>query len=367
MMSEQTRFRTLKKLYDDDKFIELINQNDGIYWLKLRSISRKAHLQALCDDIGFDYQDIPSRDLFEQVFEIHLPDHIIDTFIQNTYMSQRANRQAIEDHLISQLYQMKVFDWGGLYQNNLEQTIVNNYIKKISDWQQLNQAIDNELHQSMQGYVQCSWYNHWSSILIEDIFNDHPNVLPTIGRVKKVDFFIHGFPFDLKVTYFPDGYLQALRKSRGLRTELSELMTFCKHESIWFDKSKSKKMLLSELLTRVEEYPKQSAKDFLDEFQGIRRELISHTLDNPTELKIWLYENQGTRRFDAANRFFLILIDLNQLENSWKLKRNKALLAPRIMSHLNNSNEAGMSELKLNFRWNGQLFETYADMLPIIV
>jgi hypothetical protein len=46
-------------------------------------------------------------------------------------------------------------------------------------------------------------------------------------------------------------------------------------------------------------------------------------MQNPLELMKWLYEEQGLRRFDAANRFFIILIDSNNLEESWKLKRNK--------------------------------------------
>jgi len=37
-------------------------------------------------------------------------------------------------------------------------------------------------------------------------------------------------------------------------------------------------------------------------------------MKNPAELIKWLYEEQGERRFDAANRFFLILVDLRNLE-----------------------------------------------------
>ena len=46
----------------------------------------------------------------------------------------------------------------------------------------------------MRGYVLCSWYNHWTSIVIEDVFRDHPAVLPAIGQVKKIDFFATMFP-----------------------------------------------------------------------------------------------------------------------------------------------------------------------------
>ncbi len=153
-----------------------------------------------------------------------------DQILTSIYQSERAERRANEDYVISQLYQMKVFDWGGLYQNSLEQTIVDNYVKKIQSWDKLNIAIENELHASLRGYVQCSWYNHWSSIIIEDVFKDHPSVLPATGLVKKVDFFIHDFPFDLKVTYFPDGYIETLRRAEGLRPELTELKALSRRE-----------------------------------------------------------------------------------------------------------------------------------------
>ena len=58
----------------------------------------------------------------------------------------------------------------------------------------------------------CSWYNHWTSIIIEDIFKDHANVLPAVGLVKKIDFFVRDVPFDLKVTYLPEGYLKEKRQ-----------------------------------------------------------------------------------------------------------------------------------------------------------
>lgn len=366
-MNASSNFATLKRLYDNNRFADLIKQPDGIYWLKLRSVSRSNQLKQICDKIGLDYSGISYRELLEFVFEQQPDIILVDEFINSFYEIKRAERKENEDYLVSQLYRMKVFDWGGLFQNSLEQTIINNYVKKLQGWDELNQAIDNELHSSLQGYVRCSWYNHWSSILIEDIFKDHPKVLPAVGLVKKVDFFIHNFPFDLKVTYFPDGYMKQLRKKKGLSPEFTELKRFCRAHSIWFDKKDTEKVLFPELLMKIEEHPTQSAREFLAEFQGLRSELIMEALSNPAELKIWLYENQGVRRFDAANRFFLILIDLGNLEESWKLKRNKALLAPTINSHLDNISESSISDMRLNFSWNESQYETYADILPIVI
>ena len=360
-------FEHLKSLYEANLFSNLIGDVDGIYWLKLRSIARKRHLVAVCKKMGIDYSNVNSQDLLRIVYDLRPPTEIVEEYITATFESERSVRRSNEDYLVSQLYQMRVFDWGGLFQNNLERAIVDNYVKKIQDWDALNHAIDNELHFSLQGYVRCSWYNHWSSILIEDIFQDHANVLPTIGLAKLVDFFINDFPFDLKVTYFPEGYMKLCRRAKGLRPEFTELKQFCRKCGIWFDSQKKEKELFAELMAKLEEYPHSNAEDFLAELRGIRSEIITETLNDPNELLVWLYENQGDRRFDAANRFFLVLIDLDNLDESWKLKRNKNLLSPAINAHLDNFDGVFIEDLKLRFNWRGDVFETYADILPVVV
>ena len=307
------------------------------------------------------------RELLSHVYN-HRPDEqAIDSFITELYEEERKNRRENEDYLVSQLYQMRVFDWGGLYQNSLERTIIDNYVKRIQNWDELNTAIENEIHTSMRGYVHCSWYNHWTSIIIEDIFKNHSSVMPAVGLVKKVDFFIHDFPFDLKVTYFPDGYMKLLRKREGLRPEITELKMFARRADIWFDRAKPERALFPELLAQISEYPTQSARDFIEGFQATRMRLVQQTIENPTELKVWLYENQGIRRFDAANRLFFILINLDSLEESWKLKRNRKLLAETVSSHLDSMQPDQVEELRISFNWQGRVYETYSDILFVVV
>ena len=366
-MSDHATFSSLKSHYDSNRFTDLIDGPDGIYWLKLRSIARKEHLVAVCQEVGIDCSNVNYRDLLPFLFDRRPPVEVIEDYISATYETERSMRRSNEDYLVSQLYQMRVFDWGGLFQNNLHRAIVDNYVKKIQDWDELNSAIDNELHFSLQGYVRCSWYNHWSSILIEDIFKDHAKVLPTIGLAKKVDFFINDFPFDLKVTYFPKEFMKLCRQAKGLRPEFTVLKQVCRECGIWFDSNKTERALFPELMAQVDEFPHRVAEDFLVDLRGIRSEIITETLQDPSELLVWLYEKQGEPRFDAASRFFLVLIDLNNLEESWKLKRNKNLLSPTIHAHLDNFEDVIVEDLKLRFNWNGSIFETYADILPIVV
>jgi len=181
---------------------------------------------------------------------------------------------------------------------------VNNYIKKIQDFEKLCKLIENDINPRLRGYILCSWYNHWTSILIEDMFKDHPNILPTIGLVKKVDFFWNNFPFDLKVTYFPKGFMELKRKKKKLKPELTELKNFAKEHDILFNKGGNNDEIFFELLTRISEETTNDAKRFIKEFNEKRKEIILESVKDPTELIKWLYEEQGIRRFDAANRFF---------------------------------------------------------------
>lgn len=300
-------FEQLKQLYQDNKFDVLLKEPQSVYWLKLRSISRKELMTNFCAENGIDSLSLRGVALFEHIYKIKPEEKIIDAFISQKYFVERVERKANEAKLVSELYKMKALDWGGLYQNNLEKTIVDNYIKKIKDFDLLSKKIENEIHASMRGYVQSSWFNHWASILIEDIFKDHKKVIPTVGLIKKVDFFISNIPFDLKVTYFPEGYMLAKRKSLGLPTEIQILKRFAKSKKILYDRVQKDKELASELLTRISERDDSESKRFIEEFKSVRWKIVEDTIKDKKSLIRWLYEEQGERRFDAANRLFWFL------------------------------------------------------------
>jgi len=364
-MDLKHEFRKLKRYYQENDFEKIFSHEFGIYFLKMRSISRSNILRELAKSLEINASGVSGRDLFEFMFCRNIAYKEIDDFIKQIYDRERKERIKNEDYLYSQLYKLKVFDWGGFYQNAVEQTIVNNYIKKIQDYEQLCNSIENDINPRLRGYMLCSWYNHWTSILIEDMFKDHPYLLPAVGLVKKVDFFWKDFPFDLKVTYFPDGYLQLKRTELSLSSELTDLKRFARQHNIPYDRTANNKDIFTELLTRISEDTSKEAKGFIENFHEIREEIICDTIKNPKELITWFYEEQGVRRFDAANRFFLVLIDLKNLEDSWKLKRNKKLLYGKINVFLDNNKDVDFEKLKISFNWQDRTYITYATILFI--
>jgi hypothetical protein len=440
------KFKELDKYFRENQFEKLDDDDYGERFLKLRTISRSAELKAFCDSNDIDYSNI-NENLFCFLFKNNDVTIVqVDSFIKEQYETERAERQANEAYLIDQLCRLPYFDWGGSFGNSLEKNIVDNYVKKIKSYQVINDEVEGSLLTSLRGYTLNSWYNHWTSIVIEDIFKDHEKVLPTVGLVKKIDFFINNTPFDLKVTYFPQelmneklkalGYIQEkellsrkclelgidinegadtnLVKTslqdyqqtithfiRDNRTNIETLKQKCNNLSIEFNngqvENKLKKQLLDGLrgyrdnikayvssvryqseLTRIKNKCKElnivvpddlsdkaleqhlynklseensnSANEFVTEFKGLRKQIINEAEQNPAELKKWLYENQGEARFDASNRFFLILTDENDIYDSWKLKRSINFLREKINTHLNEISD-NSDDLELEFFW----------------
>ena len=119
-------------------------------------------------------------------------------------------------------------------------------------------------------------------------------------------------------------------------------------------------------LNRINESPNITAKNFIQVFHKTRSEIVNETVTNPIELMVWFYENQAPRRFDAANRFFLVLIDRNNFEESWKLKRNKEILSERINNYLNNNRNIDFNQLRITFRWEDKNYHPHSTCLFII-
>jgi hypothetical protein len=360
-------FAELDNCFRNDDFPSIENDIRGIRFLKLRSMSRRETMEEFCNLHNIDISELQSRQYFQHVFNLAaITNEQIDAFINQKYQEERQTRLANEDYLVDQLSRLQSFDWGGSFGNSLEKNIVDNYVKKIQSYERINEEIEGSLLSSLRGYTLNSWYNHWTSILIEDLFKDHQNILPTVGLVKKIDFFINNIPFDLKVTYFPEQLLAEKLREKGFGNELTRLKQICRRLQIFIPDDLSDKELKLHLYTKVSEDPREESRQLITELKRLKREIISEAEANPTELKVWLYENQGEARFDASNRFFLVLTDETDITNSWKLKRNIVFLRERINQHLD-SITLDLARLNTQFYWSKtrQTFNCKSDIVFI--
>lgn len=364
-------FTYWKNLYDNDKLEEFKFNSFGLLWLKIKSIVRKELINDFLKSENIKLEETSLGTRFIELYDslsknLENSHQILDDFIKQKSFVQAKSLN--EEKLVAELYKLRYFDWGGDYKNSLDRYLVDRYIKVYRNYEELEEKIDTEISRAVKGYVLNSWYNHWSSILIEHIFKTHPIVLPTVGQIKKVDFFINNIPFDLKVTYLPANFIEAKRKEKGLKPELTYLKQKAKQANIVFTKSKKAGDIYYEIVEKMKIRNDDFCCEALQNIKDVRLEILDQAIQNPRELIQNLYEQQGELRFDASNRLFLILVDTEDFDNSWKLKRSLDLLKPNIKNYLDNFTEKNIEELKIAFNYKGkeQTFTALSDTIFIL-
>lgn len=360
-----------KRLFESDNLDEFNSDTSGLLWLKLKSIVRKELLQAFLLKNGLFLSSKGLNSQFSELYEkiAQEPNRFhkaLDSFIREKCIEQQQEMNT--EQLVSELYKLKHFDWGGDYKNALDKYLVDRFIKVHQSFETLMSKFDTDINRAVQGYVLCSWYNHWSSILIEHIFKTHSAVLPTVGQVKKVDFFINNIPFGLKVTYLPANFIESRRKEYGLKPELTELKQKAKNAGIIFSTHRKADDTYYEIVEKLKDRGTDFCLDALQQIKSVRLQILQEAIDNPQILAKNLYEEQGEMRFDSSNRLFLVLVDRNDFDSSWKLKRNLDLLRPGILSYLDTFSQKNIEDLRINFTYKNrtQQYTALTDVLFVM-
>lgn len=364
-------FNYWKKCYENEQLEEFSTNNTGLLWLKTKSISRKELIAEFIKDNNIVIKETALGKQFVELFTWLCNDIENSHELLNNYINKKHNKQVATlniEQLVSELYKLKNFDWGGDYRNSLDKYLISRYVKVHQSYDTLISKFENEINIAVQGYVLNSWYNHWSSILIEFIFKSHPIVLPTVGQIKSVDFFINSIPFDLKVTYLPAEYIKLKRKEKCLPVELTFLKNKAVELAIYFDKKAKDTDIYHEIIERMKDRNDELCHSVLETLKNEKLQILKDAQDNPKILAKWLYENQGEMRFGSENRLFLVLVDSGDFNSSWKLKRNLDLLNPMITKYLDNFKSSQMENLMISFNYKGksQIFTALADVIFVV-
>jgi len=364
-------FNHWKKLHESEKLEEFSSDEQGLLWLKVKSIVRKELISEFLVDNKIELKETSLNGQFFELYALLVKNPTKSHRILNEYI-EKKNKSVLgaldTNKLVSELYKLKSFDWGGDYQNSLDKYLVSRYVKVIQSYDTLVSKFETEISTAVQGYVLNSWYNHWSSILIEHIFKSHQAVLPTVGQIKHVDFFIGNVPFDLKVTYLPAEYIKAKRKEHGFSVELTYLKAQAKKLEIRFDKKAKQTDIYYEIVEKLKDKGTKECISVIETLKKEKLQILKEAIDDPKELAKWLYENQGEMRFGSENRLFLVLVDTDDFTGSWKLKRNMDLLKPIIKGYLANFVKKKVADLKIDFRYKGkpQTFTALTDVIFVL-
>ena len=116
--------------------------------------------------------------------------------------------------------------------------------------------------------------------------------------------------------------------------------------------------------TLLEKLSETGHNDILDELKAKRKEVITEAQNNSIELMTWLYANQGEMRFGAENRLFVILVDTENINQSWKMKRAFAIIEPKVNDYLDHFNNRSLKEIDFAFKKNR--YKALADSIFIV-
>ena len=146
-------------------------------------------------------------EIIKRLINLQDIDDTLDNFIKKQYNERIKARKGLisDDDLIKELHKVKDFLWG-VVQGQLDQKIQAEYVRRIFRYDDLIDGVKVKLHNDVTSYVICTWYNHWTTVLIEEHISQHPKVIPTLKNIKGIDIFVDNQPFDLKTTYLPRGY-----------------------------------------------------------------------------------------------------------------------------------------------------------------
>jgi len=265
--------------------------------LKLSSIPvsqlRELALYVRINDTGI------GTDLTKRLLTSSINEKVVNEFIKQKFTDRIQRRRAIisDDDLKEELMKVKSFSWG-VVQGQLDQKIQTEYVRRFVRYKDLLNSVKARLHEDVTNYVICTWFNHWTTVLIEEHISIHPNVVPTLKNIKGIDIFFDGQPFDLKVTYLPRDY---------------------------------------------------NAND---------------AIENPKDLAVWMYENQGAQRFGADNRFFVVLLDKGNSERSWELKRDFNLVFQTIDAFF--QQETVLKDDEVIFTFGKRTYTAVSKVLVIV-
>ena len=341
------------------------NNNDkALLYLKVRAICRKTLITQFLKENNLTLKSTKVKEQFPELYALleNKPKLIpkLDSFLRNRNNEWYKEMGVDEDKVRTALRKINAYEWGGDHNNSLDQYLVRRYVKVISDYDTLQKKAT-EIQANAWNFVQTSWYNNWTSYLIESIFKKHERVLSAIGEIKSVDFFIDKYPIDLKVTYFPNEFMEKKLKDKIGNKELAWLKKEAKKVNISPDKNLSDAEQLTFLKEELENHGHSNIIKVLTKH---KQKIIDKACKHPKELMKWLYENQSARLFGAENRLFLVLVDTKDMKQSWKMKRAFTLIEQKVDGYLKSFNAHSLK--KINFTFNQKNYTSLSDIIFII-
>ena len=292
-----------KRKQSDFKWLNEHANNGVIEWFMIQSIVNSKSIKVINQFFGFDNKIKTVKSFCQYMY-----DKIINNVISKQDLVNYINiNHVVEDSNVvsEELQSFESFEWGGDYNGSLEKSLVKKYIKDEKNIQNNIQSIQEEA----VNYLMASKYNYLSSKMVESLIFNHPSVTPTINKIKDVDFFTVNTFWDLKQTILPKGFISLMNKN-GVK-ELNKIIEMLKNDT--------------------------------------------------SILMKWLYENQGEMRFSSENRLFVVYVNSQNYNESWKLKSNLEKISESVNNNLND----GLQSKVIDFNFKGKKYTAKSSLILI--
>ncbi len=353
-----------KKFEKKETDLYKLQQEEGFSrYILIRSLANDHLKELLKISTGETLDKGKAEFLYEKLFLSKISEEEIIKYIKEKYPEVRAYRKEQEEYLpsiITEFGEVKC----GVRNDNLNDTakeLVRD--KSIKTKEDLEIKVDALLNSTIRGYILWQYYNQVTNDLVEHIFNDHKNVIPTLRKIKYVDFMIKVgdkvIPFDLKITHISDDYfdlyVKGLSSVEGKRdnytvgNEKSEIELIKDHY-----KSIKKHLNLPnygglkkiEIIQILKEFGGEETKKFLTDLHEARKNIVVNLESELKSVEWWNYKYQGERLFKNNNRFFVFLSYKDMFDDARPLKGNLEAIKAKVTGKLDKIVNGELNNIK---------------------
>ena len=345
-------FKELHRLFSkkDTDLGKLQKEENFSRYILIRTLG-KEHLCEILNIHGISPQSNDYNELYEQLFYTEINNQKIISYIKSKYPEIRQTRHEEEAHLPEIIKNFGVVSCGIRNDNLNEESKRLVRDKSIASIEELNVAIDDLLQNKVKGYLLWEYYNQATNDLIEHLFNDNDNVIPTLRKITYVDFLmeINGeiVPFDLKITHISDEYFNCLssglvqnsgKDSYSIGSDLNELKQIKNYYSSikrTFNLPNYGGFKKAEIIEILKNKHIHTIDEKLNEFYAKRLEIVNSLEQNKKSIEWWNYKFQGERLFKNNNRFYIFLVYDDSFDDARPLKGKIELIADKVNAELN--------------------------------
>lgn len=319
--------------------------------------------------------------LYKKLYlNIEITNQDIIKYIKKKYPEEKMKRQKAEENHSNVLK-----DFGevvcGIPNDDLNEEVKSLIRdKSIKNKEDLEKNILNVVDKKIIPYLKWQYYNQTTNDLIENFFYNNEKIIPTLRKIKYIDFFIQDdiqleevIPFDLKITHISDEFFDLF--SKGLTpsegedsyivgeklSEMEEIKNFYKTYKKEFNLpnyGKLKKIELIDILSRKKN-ESEIIQNFLIKIYSSRENIISQLPQNLKAIEWWNYKYQGERLFKNNNRFFVFLVYLNDFSDARQIKSNLELIENHINNYLNELNVNNINMINYKYQKDKNLNGNY--------